>query len=1197
MNNRCQLSVGSWNVSGIIHRPSRNVRMCKLEDDNFVHQLKDHDIFCLTETHIGENEAGRLQIKGYHSIPRCRDVTQSNGVYYGGLCLYIRTEIRKGVFVIGEEKETEYIWAKLDRAFFNMDHDVFICFVYARPNGTSGKYGIDVVEKIERDMIVHSQVGKCVLIGDLNAHTKLEYDFIVNDNVNDRECELLSLPTNYMSDKQLPNRCNRDETNVDIQGQAILDLCLSAGLRILNGRKLGDTFGATTYYGIQCNYPTTIDYCLVHEDIFDQFQVFKVDEFTPYSDHCKIHTTLKTGNWKPNNKHTEQGVSLNPLPDKYIWDNLSEQLYVDKLRSMKEKIDDYVKSVNGDTKERVTSASVKLNEIITLAAENIMKKRTFSGRKAKRKRKPKYLDIDCSRAVRDLNKMARKVSKHWLDRELRQQYYKSRKDIRRMIKQKIKVYKDALIDKLNDTTINHAQEYWKLISEIDDIHNTTGKTDNSDNIKPEIWVDHFKALMSKIPPQGKFVDEVNEFIGNENNWAIFNELSFQITGPEIWKATKKLKLGKSCGEDMIVNEMLKSGKDILSPALEKLFNLALCSGKTPASWDGSLLKPLHKGGSVNDPNCFRGISIASCIGKLFFSVLNNRLITFIHDKKLNSEFQIGFEKGSRPADHILTLKTISDKYLCNGKKVYACFVDFQKAFDTVWREGLLYKLIKSGVGGPFGRVIQHMYNNTNVCIKLATGLTEPFMSNTGVKQGCVMSPTLFNIFISDFPDTLKQANCDPVKLHETLISCLLFADDIVLLSESAKGLQNCLNILDEYCKKWLLTVNTKKTKVLIMNKAGILHNDMNFTLNGQILDVVKEYKYLGLLLNNSGSFMKSIDNLSKRAMKAIYKVKNVIYQSGINVNSAIHLFDSLVTPILTYGCEIWGAYIINPKMFDIDTDHSDMYDKQCFDKIDLRYCKNILGVHRKTTNTAVRGELGRYPLAVHIIKLVIKYWMRFAEGNDNPILKACYLENVNMVNKGKPCFLNKVRDIVLNKLRFQEVWNNQGGSKKQSLLKKMCSKLKNIYKSHWNMNVHNNNPHNKLRSYMKFKNTFETEKYLSSMTQTNSRKYFTRLRISAHDLTIERGRYQKPKIPLDLRLCEKCKTLEDEAHFVMSCTANRNYRQARQNCMKELSEIHPSITDMSDNEKFILIMTAEDKITSKIVERFITKMVNLRGHL
>ncbi len=108
----------------------------------------------------------------------------------------------------------------------------------------------------------------------------------------------------------------------------------------------------------------------------------------------------------------------------------------------------------------------------------------------------------------------------------------------------------------------------------------------------------------------------------------------------------------------------------------------------------------------------------NCLGKLFFSVLNMRLITFLNVHKLNTEFQIGFASGSRPSDHMLALKKISDKYIGQGKTIYCCFVDFKKAFDTVWCEGLLYKLLKKGIGGPFAEIIRTMYDKSEAALNL-----------------------------------------------------------------------------------------------------------------------------------------------------------------------------------------------------------------------------------------------------------------------------------------------------------------------------------------------------------------------------------------------------------------------------------------------------------------------------------------------
>ena len=168
----------------------------------------------------------------------------------------------------------------------------------------------------------------------------------------------------------------------------------------------------------------------------------------------------------------------------------------------------------------------------------------------------------------------------------------------------------------------------------------------------------------------------------------------------------------------------------------------------------------------------------------------------------------------RTTDHILTLKTLIDKYIGTKKSkatdLYSCFVDLKSAFDTVWREGLLTKMSKIGIGGIFLRMIRNIYNKVFYRIKIGNMLTDKIDSNIGVKQGCILSPSLFNIYLSDICNIFTD-ECKPVSLNNSSFNCLLYADDMVLLSESAAGLQNCLNQISDYFKH---TVNTDKTKKL-----------------------------------------------------------------------------------------------------------------------------------------------------------------------------------------------------------------------------------------------------------------------------------------------------------------------------------------------------------------------------------------------
>lgn len=188
------------------------------------------------------------------------------------------------------------------------------------------------------------------------------------------------------------------------------------------------------------------------------------------------------------------------------------------------------------------------------------------------------------------------------------------------------------------------------------------------------------------------------------------------------------------------------------------------------------------------------------------------LLNSCHQKKLIRDEQIGFRKGRRTTDHMFILNTLIQKYVKNGsKRLYACFVDFKRAFDSVSHLHLFYKLKKTGIGTKFYNVIKTLYCNTKTCVKVGNQRTSFFNSEVGVRQGDNLSPNLFNIYLNDLPSYF-DSTCDPVSLHNTSMNILMYADDVVLLSTSEQGLQNCVNKLHKFTKDWNMTVNIKKDK-------------------------------------------------------------------------------------------------------------------------------------------------------------------------------------------------------------------------------------------------------------------------------------------------------------------------------------------------------------------------------------------------
>ena len=155
----------------------------------------------------------------------------------------------------------------------------------------------------------------------------------------------------------------------------------------------------------------------------------------------------------------------------------------------------------------------------------------------------------------------------------------------------------------------------------------------------------------------------------------------------------------------------------------------------------------------------------------------------------------------------------------------------------------------------------------------------------GVKQGCVLSPLLFNLYLSDLPAVFNDNDCSPVHVNSLSTNCLMFADDLVLLSETADGLQECINRLDAYCKKWSLNINLSKTKVIIFNKGGHKISKFKFHLHNNKIEIIQWYCYLGIIFSSCGTFTRAIKALHDKACKAFFASDACTYICHWNLGS------------------------------------------------------------------------------------------------------------------------------------------------------------------------------------------------------------------------------------------------------------------------------------------------------------------------
>ena len=332
---------------------------------------------------------------------------------------------------------------------------------------------------------------------------------------------------------------------------------------------------------------------------------------------------------------------------------------------------------------------------------------------------------------------------------------------------------------------------------------------------------------------------------------IDDQLNCRITCEEILQGIRNLKKNKTCGEDRVINEYIKSTSNLFVHIYEELFNLIFDTGILPDVWLLGNIKPIYKNkGNPLDPKNFRPITILSCLGKLFTSILNERLRKFSEEALLLNENQFGFRKSYSTTDSIFSLFSFFEILKTKKKKLFCAFVDFEKAFDTVWREALWYKLLLSKISGKMFNVILNMYKNVKSCVTYNNCKSDYFSCDIGVRQGENLSPFLFAIFLNDLQDFLESNNINGLEtLSESFeehidiflkLFVLLYADDTALMAESASDLQNMLDKFGQYCEDWNSKVNVNKTKIMIFSK-GRPPTNLFFSLNGSNIEIVNEF--------------------------------------------------------------------------------------------------------------------------------------------------------------------------------------------------------------------------------------------------------------------------------------------------------------------------------------------------------------------
>jgi hypothetical protein len=449
--------------------------------------------------------------------------------------------------------------------------------------------------------------------------------------------------------------------------------------------------------------------------------------------------------------------------------------------------------------------------------------------------------------------------------------------------------------------------------------------------------DHDTTVKKQV---NSLLANINEQITDETDTLLAD---IDISYDDVIDALGKAKLNKSPGLDNISNELIKNGGDAMNNSMHQLFRRLIQLEGTPQEWNKGIIIPIHKKGNKNNLNNYRGITLTSCVSKVFNRIISNSISSFVEDNQLLSEIQGGFRKNYRCEDHIFSLKSIAAMRLAEKKSTYLAFLDFSKAFDTVWRDGLLSLAWKLGIRGSMWKIVSSLYMNVQSNVKFGDIETDFFDVEEGVKQGCVLSPILFCIYINELARLIINEDVG-VRICDVKTGCLFWADDVVLIADTEADLQRMLDIASKFSRTWKLDFNMDKSKVLVVGKRT--DKTKLWKLGNQSISECDNYKYLGVHFSRNLSDHTHVNEIIKKGNRLIAFIKSII-DSHDDFNRVYYgdiLWKSLALPCINYACSVWTC-----------GSQSDIHK---IENLQLQMARYILKAPRHTPGVALYGDLG-----------------------------------------------------------------------------------------------------------------------------------------------------------------------------------------------------------------------------------------------
>lgn len=342
----------------------------------------------------------------------------------------------------------------------------------------------------------------------------------------------------------------------------------------------------------------------------------------------------------------------------------------------------------------------------------------------------------------------------------------------------------------------------------DNIRNTNGTFVKSSIERLKRWREFFEELYNHDQPHTQYEDPPS--VAPPRFSMSDNESTIQ----EVKAAIQTLKNGKVPGTDQITAEAIKAGGDILLHRLHILLQTIRRTEQVPTAWKKAIVIPIHKKGDSRECKNYRGISLLSIVGKIFTKIIQSRLQK--HREQTSREEQAGFRPYRGCTDQIFAIRQLMEERIRCGKRAIIVFIDFRSAFDCIHWPALWKALEAEIIPQKIITLLQQSYEGSSSQVRIRNEMSEEFAIRTGVRQGDVASPLLFNVVVDTimrrvFKD--RQGIQFGVGVGDW-ITDLMFADDSAVLADDDAEATNILYNIAHISQSFGLRINTEKTKVL-----------------------------------------------------------------------------------------------------------------------------------------------------------------------------------------------------------------------------------------------------------------------------------------------------------------------------------------------------------------------------------------------